>query len=481
MTPEQEKQLLQALYDRLFDAITYVPQGGGVNPFDKKETFIHFTKNEALQPSAFADAWNPTNPNADLGASELFAKMVDKVSPMSLEWAPKDQSLAEAYKSIVEGMNEAKSARPSQAAIDAYDKAKAYLQKSEVNPFTKAIVTGGVSDEYQAYLKNLQALTEAYTDYSSRYNTFVDDVVDAEAANDANAKKRAQREWNTDEKSLRREISNAQANLTAGNSKWVQMALDTMNTTINDAFARARDSAVAQVADDQFNAGTAGARWLLTYANPTNWYDPNATDNFSELTISSKNKVDDNSTTTHGYTFGADYNGGIWSAGAKSEGEFKNTQHHMKADEISIKCKIAKVSIVRPWFDETLFRSDNWFTNLKGEDETLYISNGKLDSTNADNVLPMYPIAFIVARDIEITANFTKEDQEIISQSASASARASYGPFSISGGYKYGNETDHFESNVSDGKLKVPGMQVIGWVSRALPPSPKRSRKVLDA
>ena len=111
----------------------------------------------------------------------------------------------------------------------------------------------------------------------------------------------------------------------------------------------------------------------------------------------------------------------------------------MNADEISIKCKIAKVSIVRPWFDETLFRSDNWFTNLKSEDETLYISNGKLDSTNADNVLPMYPVAFIVARDIEITANFTKEDQKMVDSSASASARASYGPFSISGGYEYGN------------------------------------------
>ena len=188
------------------------------------------------------------------------------------------------------------------------------------------MTTGGVSDEYQAYLKNLQALTEAYTDYTSRYNTYVDDVVDAEAADDANAKKRAQREWNADEKGLRREISNAQANLTAGNSKWVQMALDTMNTTINDAIARALESARAQVADDQFNAGTNGVGWLLTYANPTNWYDPNATENFSELTISSKNKVDDDSTTTHGYTFGADYNGGIWSAGAKSEGKFKNTQ-----------------------------------------------------------------------------------------------------------------------------------------------------------
>lgn len=479
MTPEQEKQLLQALYDRLFDAITYVPQGGGVNPFTKNETFIHFTKNETLQPSAFADAWNPTNPNADLGASELFATMVDKVAPLSLEWAPKDQPLALVYKSIVNGMNEAKSARPSQASIDAYNKAKAYLQKSEKNPFTGEMTAGGLSDEYQAYLKNLQALTEAYSDYTSRYNTFVDEVVDAEAANDANAKKRAQREWVADEKGLRREISNAQANLTAGNSKWVQMALDTMNTTINDAIARALESAKAQVADDQFNAGTQN-KWLLTYANPTNWYDPSATENFSELTISSKNKVDDKSTTSHAYTFGASFNAGLWGVSAKSQGEFSNTQHHMKADEVSIRCKIAKVSIVRPWFDETLFRSDNWFTNLRGEDETLYISNGKLDSTNADSILPMYPVAFIVARDIEITANFTKEDLEIIKQSASAETKVSYGPFSIGGSYKYGNEKEHSELEVSDGKLRVPGMQIIGWVSRVMPPSPKRSRKVLD-
>lgn len=343
MTPDQEKQLLQALYDRLFDAITYVPQGGGVNPFGKKETFIHFTKNEALQPSAFASAWNPTTPNADLGASELFARMVDKVSPLALEWVPKDQPLSAIYKSIVEGMNEAPAARPSEKAMAAYNKAKDYLHKSgEKNPFTGEIVAGGLSDEYQAYLDNLSALTEAYTDYTSRYNTYVDDVVTAEAAKDENAKRRAQREWNADEKGLRREISNAQAKLTAGNAKWVQMALDTMNTTINDAIARAIESAKALVADGQFNAGAAGVPWLLTYANPTNWYDPNATDNFSELTISSKNKVDDNSTTSHAYTFGASYNGGLWGVSAESAGKFTNTQHHMKADEIGIKCKIAK-------------------------------------------------------------------------------------------------------------------------------------------
>ena len=46
MTQEQEKQLLQAIYDRLFDAITYQP-AGGVNPFTESENFVHFSKNAA--------------------------------------------------------------------------------------------------------------------------------------------------------------------------------------------------------------------------------------------------------------------------------------------------------------------------------------------------------------------------------------------------------------------------------------------------
>lgn len=47
MTQEQEKQLLQAIYDRLYDAITYQP-AGGKNPFKGGETFIHFSKNAAV-------------------------------------------------------------------------------------------------------------------------------------------------------------------------------------------------------------------------------------------------------------------------------------------------------------------------------------------------------------------------------------------------------------------------------------------------
>ena len=42
------------LNDRLCDAITYQPTGG-VNPFTESETFVHFSKNAALEPSEYAD------------------------------------------------------------------------------------------------------------------------------------------------------------------------------------------------------------------------------------------------------------------------------------------------------------------------------------------------------------------------------------------------------------------------------------------
>ena len=85
MTQEQEKQLLQAIYDRLYDAITFQP-GGGKNPFTDDETFIHFCKNAAINPDSFDDPRTPSNPLGSLAASEEFARLVDKVSPLSLYW-----------------------------------------------------------------------------------------------------------------------------------------------------------------------------------------------------------------------------------------------------------------------------------------------------------------------------------------------------------------------------------------------------------
>lgn len=89
----------------------------------------------------------------------------------------------------------------------------------------------------------------------------------------------------------------------------------------------------------------------------------------------------------------------------------------------------------------------------------------------------MYPVAFIVAKDISIKADFSHKDEEHITQAAKGSASVGFGPFSIGGSYGYGNTEDTFNSDFQNGEIKVPGMQIIGWVSRVIPYSPKSSSK----
>ena len=482
MTQEQELQLLQAIYDRLFDAITYQPKGGK-NPFNKDTTFIHFAKNEALNPASFADAKNPANPTGDLGSSEYFSAMVDKISPLSLEWNPSSAQLSKTYKDILETADTY--SQPSDEAKAIYQRAYDYLHPviEEVNPFTKEKVkTKTDSQEYSDYLDNLDEYVNVITTYRTEYNNYLDEYAAAEEAGDANDKKKAQRKWQQDEPALANAIKKAQKNLAAGNSKWVEMALATLGTSINDGIRMALESAKADVADDRFYASNMGGKpWLLSYAVPDNWYlDTNeALDNFTELKISGKNKKVEDTTTTHGYSFKTSYNAGLWSEGAESAGTFSNKQHHMTGDNVSISCKIAKVSIMRPWFNDFIFRTDNWYTNLKGPDGKLYISNGKIDSTNAENQLPMYPVAFIVARDITITADFTKEDEEHISQAVSAGAKVGWGPFSVGGSYNYGKQEDRESASFQDGKITIPGIQIIGWISTLVPACPLKSENEL--
>lgn len=101
------------------------------------------------------------------------------------------------------------------------------------------------------------------------------------------------------------------------------------------------------------------------------------------------------------------------------------------------------------------------------------ISNGKIDSSNKDGLIPMYPVAFVAAKDIVIKANFSHEDEERIKESVQANTSVGWGPFSISGSYGYGHTSDHFHSDYQDGELRIPGMQIIAWVSRVIPYSTK--------
>ena len=58
-------------------------------------------------------------------------------------------------------------------------------------------------------------------------------------------------------------------------------------------------------------------------------------------------------------------------------------------------------------------------------------------------------------------------------ESVKSSASVGFGPFSIGGSYGYGKTEDKFNSDYQNGEIRVPGMQIVAWVSRLIPLSPQ--------
>lgn len=283
MTQEQEKQLLQAIYDRLFDAITYQP-AGGMNPFTESETFVHFSKNAALEPSEYADPVTPSNPTGNMRSSEAFSRMVDYVSPMEIEWNPTGSSLSSTFKLIVDSAIANVEEAPK--AKEMYDKAYNYLhpETTTVNPFTGESVTERTdSADYVAYEDNMEAYVGAITSYRLSYNVYLDALEDS----DPDVRKKADRDWQAKAPLLENAIKSAFRKQQSGNAKYVEQALMILATTVNDGIRRAIVMAQEGVADDRAFSSSMGIpdKWYLSYPIPGNWTDENQK-SFTELHIS---------------------------------------------------------------------------------------------------------------------------------------------------------------------------------------------------
>ncbi|MDE6538182.1 MAG: hypothetical protein K2M13_09150 [Muribaculaceae bacterium] len=468
MTAAQEKELLEAIYDRLLDAVTYQPEGGK-NPLQSDTTLLHFTNNAAVKTDSFTDLVTPSNPNGNLRHTEEFSRMVNVVPALSTEWFPGNDSLSDTYRFIVNSANSA--TEPDPKAVAAYEKAYEYLHPLTTikNPFTGEETTERTdSAEYLAYEDNMDAYVTAITTYRASYNIYLDTV----AAGTEEEKKKADRDWQVTAPRLENEIKKTFRQLQAGNGKFVEMALDILATTVNDGVRMALKCAQEAAADSCAMSSSLGfpSKWYMAYPVPGNWAHEDAK-GFSEIEISGKDTTIRNKETSNTFSVDGTVNYGLWRVKADASGEFKHSKSEFDMNSVKIKAKVAKVQIMRPWFMESIFRLSNWTTDIAPGSGK--ISNGKIDDANKNNYLPLYPVAFIVAKDIEVEANFSHEDQEKISEAAKAGTSVGWGPFSIGGSYAYGKTDDHFHSSFRDGKLTIPGMQIMAWVSKIIPFSTK--------
>jgi len=446
------------MHDRIFDAITYVPDGKAAI-FDKDTTLIQLSKNEAIDPADFKNQLTPMNPGGDYNAAQQFSAMVDTVPKVQADYSPSTVALSKTYQQIVDGANTKAEVDPAQKKT--YDENYEYL-----NTETRIPNPGNQPD---TVVNGPSAIALAYDENQAAYVTAVGGYRVAQNGYDL-TKPADQRAFNAVAPGLQLNIDKAWNNWVRQGKQNVERAQNALVATINDIVSSIIADSQKAVGPEAWNTGgPAGQPWLLCYPLPGDWASGSSGATAFELKSSYLHTEKDSKFTSYGG--GASWGAGLWSVGGSfnhSEGE---QSAHMDANNLEINAKLTLVRVMRPWLNTLLFRTDGWW--LKNQPMNS-VSSGDLEG-NAGKQLPLVPTAFVVMSDVTIKADFSKKDEKHIQKATSGSTSVGWGPFSISGHYSHSESHDKFTSSYDAGTIRVPGMQVVAWINSIMPACPPLS------
>jgi hypothetical protein len=457
MGNNNDNHVLHLIYDRLYDVLTYAPSGrpSAVDP----KSLIQLAQNFSVNPGEFEDAVTPTNLDGDLAQTEAFSRLMDRLSEPSTLYIPSAATLSDTYSLIVNGADTL--IKPTAAQQKIYDDANEILWDEMTLVDKKGVshTTPVESDYYQAYKDAQGEYTGAITAYRTAY--FNLDLT----------QKDQQREWQTEEPALKAGIDDAYRNLTAGGSKLVEGALAALSSSINNGVSLA----IAQAQTTMKNSAQPSnlpntSDWYLSYASPGNWTSMEAIENMSDISIDTTSENYSKNSNFNAYSAGIDASWGLWSVGADVSGSSTHETEHSDSTNLKLTAKIGTVQIVRPWYTPYLFGLKSWFINGYARGK---ISDGKSGiSADTSQVLPFVPAAFVVARDIVLSGNFSQADRDFIAKQFAANVSVGWGPFKVKTGYSQGDEKETVSHDGDITTIRTPGLQIIGFINALTPFSP---------
>lgn len=197
--------------------------------------------------------------------------------------------------------------------------------------------------------------------------------------------------------------------------------------------------------------GIAGT-WYPVYATPVDWYDTEDPGRFSDISIDLSGGSDMNDGPYQILHPGRDtlvlHSAGNGIAGAVPIDPATSLQ--------SVKFKYLEVVLDRPWLRFDIFSQGGW--SISGQN-TGYLSSG--NANDNPGVMPLVTTSLLVGVSVELEAQWSAKDQQVLERAQQAGGQASVGPFVVN--------RDTNESPQSS------GLHVIGWVSQLVPFAPRTS------
>mmetsp|Transcript_15566 Transcript_15566/g.13977 ORF Transcript_15566/g.13977 Transcript_15566/m.13977 type:complete len:523 (+) Transcript_15566:118-1686(+) len=158
---------------------------------------------------------------------------------------------------------------------------------------------------------------------------------------------------------------------------------------------------------------------------------------------------------------------GLWSVSASGSHE-KATKHtDSESSNTTVQLEYARVRLTRPWLATTWMQSNGW-TYLQTAPGS--ISKGTV-ANNIDQqlIIGAVPSELVLAKNVTVTANFSKDVYDSLKTANSGSASVGWGPFKVGGSFSNSSFKETSSSESGNGELKMPGPFVIGYVVNTLP------------
>lgn len=456
MTTDQD--LLAALYDRIHQMITFNHQGTPGAGLDADTVVVQMTTNEVLNLATYAGALSGANPEGDLAAAEAFSVFVDKVPSFGgATWGPSD-GLAKRYQGIVAGANIDPSLLPNPTQEATYTRLQGLLRKEvkKTNIVTEKEETVVVdSPMYAAYKNAREGYTNALLDAAQV-------VLDADLSTNF-----GKRQANVDKRKADAVVKARFDDWIAAGKSDVDELLGALESLKNSAISAAIKSAKSVMDDAKWLASNseAGQPWMLATAAPSNWTEPSCRG--SILTLSSDTLKTNTNTTATSYANNS--RGWFWWGSSSDTGSTETKDVTLASQALTLSAELVLVRVQRPWLNELLFTMKGWSNNG-------YPDAGSISNAKGGGALPGIPIAFLMARNVKISAKFSSTDSKFIQEQSQKTSRHGWGwgPFGAGDATsKSDSKGDQFSSTGDQLTLSFASPQVIAWVSRLVPICPR--------
>lgn len=237
--------------------------------------------------------------------------------------------------------------------------------------------------------------------------------------------------------------------------------------------------------------------WHPDYATPEDWWDTDQIHRFRTIELDLENLSASGSpyTLLDGET---EDDGLAWKIGHGSDTSVEVRAIGRDTRLKTLTFKGLEVYIRRTaWFDSQVFQTGGWY--LQGQPKG-FCSTGT--TRNNTGILPLVPTSFVLGIDVEITADWSTDDKQILDMAVKGDRFVSLGPFALSSGRFKGSTLRRSSTGApltppgslpsiarpervlsslpsftaaftSKNTVTAPVWQIIGWISSLVPQSPQ--------